>query len=103
MKQHKFKAQRTEIDGIKFASKKEANRYVILKLMDKQGYIRNLRLQVPYDLNPGGAFKYRYFADFVYEQGNDTIVEDCKGYLTREYKKKRALMLKIHNIKIKEV
>jgi hypothetical protein len=35
-------------------------------------------------------------------QTGKTVVEDCKGYKTKEYLKKKKLMLKIHNIKILE-
>lgn len=97
----KYRAQRTEVDGITFASKKEATRYTVLKLMEKQGYIQQLRLQVPYDLNEGGTFRYRYIADFVYLQAGIEYVEDVKGYITREFKKKMKLMKQIHGIDIK--
>lgn len=36
---HKFKAQRTEIDGIKFASKKEAKRWNTLTVLQKAGEV----------------------------------------------------------------
>lgn len=45
-----------------------------------------------------------YISDFVYtdvEMGK-TIVEDTKGFKTKDYLIKRKLMLHIHNIKIKE-
>lgn len=103
MKQHKYRAVRTVVDGISFPSKKEAARYVVLKRQELMGFISNLRRQVRYELNEGGNFKYAYFADFVYEQAGITYVEDSKGYRTREYKKKAKLMLKIYGITIKEV
>lgn len=44
----------------------------------------------------------KYIADFVYRQDGKTIVEDCKGMRTPEYKIKRKLMLWRYNIKILE-
>ncbi len=44
----KYKAVRTEVDGIKFASKKEARRYGELLLLQRAGEISNLELQVPF-------------------------------------------------------
>lgn len=87
-----------------FHSTKEANRYSTLKILLKAGEIGFLELQVPYELNPGGEFSYKYIADFVYidARTGDKIVEDCKGFRTAEYKKKRRLMKKVYGIEIKE-
>ena len=53
MKQkHKYGAKKTMVDGITFDSKKEAQRYEELKLMEKNGYIKDLKLQVGYELIP---------------------------------------------------
>lgn len=99
----KYRAVRTEVDGIKFASRKEAKRYGELKMLQIAGEISELRLQVPYELNPNGSFSYRYFADFEYiTKGGVKITEDVKGFRNATYKKKAKLMLKVHGIKIKE-
>lgn len=102
---HKYGADPVEIDGHKFPSKKEARRYIILRRDQVLGLIKNLRIQVPYELNEGGTHSLKYIADFVYtDVATDLeIVEDAKGYRTREYKKKKRLMLEIYKIKIKEV
>lgn len=44
-----------------------------------------------------------YIADFVYDQGGVTIVEDAKGMRTPDYIIKRKLMLYVHGVRIKEV
>lgn len=100
----KYGNNKREVDGILFDSEKEAKRYGELKLMAKAGAIGLLELQVPFELNTGGTHSLKYIADFVYINGNtgDRIVEDCKGFRTREYKKKRRLMKKVHGIEIKE-
>lgn len=99
----KYSAVRTVVDGHSFPSRKEAKRYGELKMLQLAGEISDLRLQVPYELNPGGTFSYKYIADFVYRLKDGTIeVNDVKGYRTAIYRKKAKLMLKVYGIKIKE-
>lgn len=100
----KFNNDPKVVDGIRFDSAKEVARYGELKLLLKAGKIGLLERQVPYELNEGGAFSYKYVADFVYRL-SDTglqVVEDCKGYRTREYKKKKRLIKKVWGIEIFE-
>ena len=92
-----------------FDSKKEANRYAELKLMERAGLIQNLRRQVRYELIPSqykdGKCLYRsctYVADFVYTQNCETVVEDTKGFKTPEYIIKKKLMYQVHGIVIRE-
>lgn len=103
-KKSKYYNSKKEVGGILFDSEKEANRYGELKLLLKAGTIGLLELQVPFELNEGGTHSLKYIADFVYyDQGTgEKVVEDCKGFRTREYKKKRRLMKKIYGIEIKE-
>ena len=42
---NKYSNQKVVIDNIKFDSKKEANRYLELKIIEKAGEISNLQLQ----------------------------------------------------------
>lgn len=104
-KRHKYGAKKIEIDGIIFDSIKEGRRYRELKMLEAAGLITELELQVEYELNPGGTHSLKYVADFRYLEvmTSSRIVEDAKGYKTKEYLKKKRLMLKVHNIKIKEV
>lgn len=44
-----------------------------------------------------------YKADFVYTEGGETVVEDVKGYRTKEYIIKRKLMLHVYGIRIREI
>lgn len=98
----------TWVDSIRFASKREADRYQELKLLERIGGIKNLRLQVPFDLAPRvflyGRWKpsLRYYADFVYEDARGPVVEDAKGFRDRVYLVKRHLMKSVHNIEIVE-
>ncbi len=103
-KQNKYGNQIAHVDGQRFDSKREAARYGLLVLRRKAGEIGLIERQVKYELNPGGGFSYIYIADFRYKviQTGETVVEDCKGHRTKEYKRKRRLMLKVHGIKILE-
>jgi hypothetical protein len=109
-KRHKYGATKT--NG--YDSKKEYNRSTHLKLMQRSGIITDLKEQVPFELLPAqyvkdhsgkeicGRRAMKYIADFTYYQKGVYIVEDVKGYRTKEYKRKANLMLKIHGIHIKE-
>jgi hypothetical protein len=92
------------IDGFRFPSKKEGFRYLVLKKLEKQGEIKNLKRQVSYKLEINGVKICSYRADFVYfdVSKNKEIVEDTKGFKTDTYKFKKKLMLALHNIDIYE-
>jgi hypothetical protein len=98
----------TKVGAKTFHSKREAKRYQELQLLVRAKKIRDLQLQVPYDLIPAqyinGTYNrpIRYMADFVYEEDGRTIVEDVKGVRTDGYKLKRRLMKLFHNIDIRE-
>lgn len=104
-KPSKYGNSKTEVDGIRFDSVKEAKRYVELKLLLKAGEIAFLKMQQPYELNPGGTHSLVYVSDFEYTVSvtGEKVVEDVKGFRTREYLKKRRLMKKVHGIKITEI
>ena len=110
MRNNIIQAKKTTVDGITFDSKKEAERYVVLKQMEKDGIISDLKLQPQYNLLPkqvdaNGRCLERslsYRADFSYVRDGKTIVEDVKGYHFPEYIIKRKLMLYFHGIQIYE-
>lgn len=105
----KYHNRKTLFDGKRFDSKKEADRYAELRLMERAGIIHGLKRQVPYVLIPtqyinGKAVERPcvYKADFVYHQNDRLVVEDAKGYRTADYVIKRKLMLEKYGIRIKE-
>jgi hypothetical protein len=104
-KRSKYNNKKTVVNGVEFDSEKEANYYKILLLRRKAGEIGLIELQKEYELNKGGAYSYKYFADFVFVEvaTGETKVIDVKGFKTREYIRKRRLMLKVHGITIIEV
>lgn len=97
-KKHKYFARPTIVDGIKFASAKEARRYGELKLLQLAGKISQLELQPRYKL----VIEETYVADFRYLENGETVIEDVKGCLTREYKRKRKAMKNQHGVTIRE-
>lgn len=101
-KRSKYGNIRTEINGIKFDSKKEARRYTELLELYKAGKIEGLKLQRVFTLQeafttPEGerVQAIKYIADFVYEQDGITVVEDVKSAATKNnaaYKLKKKMM-----------
>ena len=94
----KYGNRKTIVDGIKFDSKFEAKRYCELKLLAKAGVIKGLELQPKFRLIPtfrknGKTYRgITYIADFAYYDENERyVVEDVKGYKTKEYQIKRKL------------
>jgi hypothetical protein len=99
----------------KGSSIKERKRGAELELMQRAGIISDLQTQDPYELIPAhyevvnGKRKCieracTYKADFVYYdvENKQLVVEDSKGFRTKDYIIKRKLMLHVHGIKIKE-
>ena len=101
-KRGKYHAIPTTVDGVRFASKKEARRYQELKLLLKEGKISSLELQVPFKLEVYGFLICKYVADFTYYEDRKYVVEDVKGMRTREYKLKAKLMFAVHGLSIRE-
>lgn len=102
------KATKT-FDGNVHDSRKEANRWSQLILLEKAGVISDLKRQVKYELIPKqeGERAVYYVADFEYIENGQKVVEDVKGYKEglayRVFVIKRKLMLYVHGIKVKEI
>ena len=83
----KYHNKKTVIDGIKFDSKIEAERYAQLKILERAGVIRDLELQPSFELIPSFRKNCKtwrrtlYKADFRYILSEDDsyIIEDVKG------------------------
>lgn len=99
---NKYHNKKTTVNGINFDSKREADRYIELMLLQRAGKITNLKLQPVFTLQEGfitpKGEKVRpitYKADFSYRKSENgpLIVEDVKGVRTKEYLIKKKLML----------
>lgn len=118
----KYRNKKIEADGMTFDSKKEYKRWCELNLLLKSGEITELERQVKIPLIPtqrepdiigkrGGVKKGKvieheisYIADFVYkDKDGKLVVEDTKGFRTKEYVLKRKMLLFLWGIKITEL
>lgn len=105
-KKAKYGNRRTVLDGITFASAKEAKRYSELKRLEEAGEISHLEVQpaFKFEVNgrpvlirsagyPGGR-QARYTADFSYFNGQHRVVEDVKSSATKTeaYALRKALV-----------
>lgn len=125
----KYGSRKITRDGMTFDSIKEYKRFCELSLLEKAGEITNLQRQHGFELIPpqfeeiptGEFYKkgerkgmpkfknvcieqaVKYVADFTYIKDGERVVEDTKGFKTKDYILKRKMMLYFHNIKIKEI
>lgn len=90
------------VDGTRFASSKEAQRWRDLRLLERSGQITDLQRQVPIPLwgrddaiRTATGLQMQYVADFTYRDkrlGGALVIEDAKGYPTDVFKIKRAIL-----------
>lgn len=103
-KRSKHNSVKTEVDGMLFDSKAEADYYVLLTLLVKAKKVSHFLRQVPFDL-PG---KTKYRLDFLvfYNselKGGDMGIEyiDVKGQVTAMFKMKKRQVEALYPVKIK--
>lgn len=121
----KYKNTKVEYQGIKFDSKREMQRYIVLKDAEAKGIIQDLKMQVKYELIPAVKETYvkhlktkdkecertlqlpiTYTCDFAYVKDNELVVEDVKiskSMLPKEYVLKKKMMFALKGIKIREI
>ncbi len=101
----KYNNVRTTVDGLKFDSKGEAARYVVLRDRQAAGLIHDLKTQASYTLPVNGMKIAVYRADFTYTQDGEAIVEDFKSRatITATFRLKAKLMKACHGIDVKIV
>lgn len=92
----KYNNEPTEVDGLRFASKKEARRYGELLILERAKKITELKLQPRFPIIIDGIKVCTYVADFSYQDteqlhGGGVVVEDVKGVRTAMYKLKKKL------------
>jgi hypothetical protein len=110
-KPNKFNARRCTFQGMTFDSKKEMERYLILKDAEKKGTIKNLECQVEYELLPACEHfrAVKYIADFRYKHlpTEEIITEDVKGMIKGSayqlFKIKQKLVYNKYKILVKEI
>jgi hypothetical protein len=108
---NKYKNIKTEINGKTLDSKREAKRYSELLLLERAKEIKDLQLQVKYELQEGYKLSTKqvrpiiYIADFVYYDNGlkKWVIEDVKGMRTEVYKLKKKLFEYKYKIEIHEI
>lgn len=109
----KYGNRKTEVNGVKFDSKREAERYTVLLMRLQAGEICRLKLQPEFTImeayvKPDGEKirAQRYRADFSYAlPSGEVVVEDVKteGTQTRVFINKRKLVEEKYGIEIRLV
>lgn len=108
-RKNKFRAVAVTIDGIRFASKKEAARYNELKLLEKAKEIFGLEVHPRFRIVVNDKRICTYVADFRYwdERSGRDRVEDVKGYKKGAaynlFKLKKAMLLATSGIEVVEL
>lgn len=108
---NKYHNRKIVREGETYDSVKEYRRAKELELLEKGGVIKDLKRQVRFEIIPSqrgedGKVVERavtYVADFVYFEDGKLVVEDTKGYRTKDYIIKRKLMRYLLGINIREV
>lgn len=105
-KPSKYRNKPTVVDGIRFASKREAAFYVELKQREKAGEVYEVQLQRRYALTgPTGMLFTTYVCDFAFHDatlGRNRVI-DIKGVETEAFKIKRKAMQAILGIEVEVI
>ena len=104
----KYRAIPTTVDGIRFHSRREADRYGELKLLERAGAIKDLELQPKFPIVVNGQKICEYWSDFQYTDcvNGEVVTEDVKSPATRAnraYRIKKKLVEALFPVQIQEV
>jgi hypothetical protein len=101
---NKYGAVRTVFGDQTFDSRRECERWISLRALERAGEISDLKRQVRFPLEVFGKLICTYVADFTYrDKAGAFVVEDSKGHRTREYVNKAKLFAALHGFSIREV
>lgn len=100
----KYRNEPVVVDGVRFDSQAEAKRWLELRGLEKQGLISHLERQPKFkfvingqkvvsrsERYPNGR-QVSWKGDFAYFDGKNRIVEDVKGFRTKEFILKKAFV-----------
>jgi hypothetical protein len=124
-KRPKYGNSKVSYDGITFDSKREMQRYVVLRDAESKGLISDLEVHKRYELIPAVKqstvehlktkdkivertlqLPITYTCDFYYRKNGEGVCEDVKiskSLLPKEYLLKEKMMFYFHNIKIRRI
>lgn len=108
---NKYGAKKVVMDGLKFDSQREANRWLYLSIRARMREICELERQVRYELAPSVRIvgekrarpALRFTADFRYRDAvtGEVIVEDSKGHADTSFRIRQHLMKSVHGIDVR--
>lgn len=100
---NKYGAKKKVVDGIKFDSTAEANRYEALKARQEKGEISELTMQPSYKIVVNDVMICTVKLDFeyLYHATGEYITEDVKGLDTPVSRLKRKLVLAHHGVDVR--
>lgn len=105
-KRSKYKAKKTELDGVVYDSKAEANYAAALKIREKAGEISGVEIQRPFPILINGFSVGVYKADFCFidhkEVGRLRVI-DVKGFDTPLSRFKRKCVEALYRVKVEVV
>jgi len=100
---NKFGARKTVVDGITFDSKREAEVYGELRLLERTGRISGFERQHKFNLIVNGEIIGSYRADFAFidhDQDSRFRVVDVKGVITRDFRRVQKIIKAAYNIDV---
>jgi len=105
MAKNKYGAIKTVVDGVTFASRKEASHYALLKQKRDKNEICDLQLQPKFPIIYQGVKICTYIADFKFLdlQTRKYVVQYVKGILTPVFRIKQKLVKAFHGVEIEIV
>jgi hypothetical protein len=104
-KKNKYGAKAVTVDGIRFASKREAAFYGELKQREKAGEVYDVQLQPRFSFIHDGFLIGTYKPDFMFWDAiqHRNRVIDVKGVETREFRTNLRMMRAFHKIEVEVV
>lgn len=102
-RKNKFNAKRTTVDGITFDSKREAEVYLDLKMLERAGRISGLERQRKFNLIVNDEIIGRYRADFAFidhDRDGTFRVVDVKGVVTRDFRRVQKILKAAYGIEV---
>ena len=99
----KYKAIKTVVDGITFASKREAYYYRLYSKMQEAGMITELQLQPKFPFIYNNKKQFTYIADFSFKDDKGLHIVDVKGVEPPLFRLKKKLIEAQYKIEIEIV
>lgn len=104
LRRTKYRNRATVVDGFRFDSRLEADRYCELKLLRASGEVKYFLRQVPFVLAPGATYRCDFLVVWdTPARWNDLGVtaEETKGFLTEASRVKLAMVEQLYGVRVR--